>query len=155
MPKLWILFCAATLLAMRPAMADPTDELAAADTAFSALSVAKGSNAAFIAYLAKDGRIFGTGNEAPIFGKAEALRRFAKGGNGDPKINVLSWVVEHAEVSRDRTLGTTDGRWRFVGPPAAKGGRQVQTGHYLTVWRRVGRGWKVLADMGTTDPSRK
>jgi hypothetical protein len=44
---------------------DPRSDLAAADRPFSDLSVAKGSNAAFLAYLAYDGRIFGTGNRAP------------------------------------------------------------------------------------------
>jgi hypothetical protein len=78
----------ATLLAS-PTAVDAKSDLLAADQAFSALSVAKGSNAA---YLADDGHVFGTGNQAPIFGKAEAAKRFADPtkGNGDPKTNVLN-----------------------------------------------------------------
>ena len=29
------------------------------------------------------------------------------------------------------------------------------TGHYETVWRKTGHGWKFIADMGTTDPQPK
>ena len=29
------------------------------------------------------------------------------------------------------------------------------TGHYMTVWRKDGGAWKVIADMGTTDPAKK
>jgi hypothetical protein len=136
------------------AIAGPKEDILAADRAFSALSVAEGSNAAFLAYLADDGRIFGTGNEAPVFGKAEAARRFAKSGNGDPKTNVLSWVPDHAEASKDGTFGTSDGHWLFEGAPDRQGKTLRLTGHYMTVWRNVGGAWKVAADMGTTDPRR-
>jgi hypothetical protein len=144
---------AATLLAS-PAAADARSDLLAADQAFSALSVANGSNAAFLAYLADDGRVFGTGNQAPIFGKAEAAKRFADlaKDNGDPKTNVLSWVPDNAEASKDGTFGYTDGHWLFEGAPDAKGTGLRLTGHYMTVWRNIGGSWKVAADMGTTDP---
>jgi ketosteroid isomerase-like protein len=127
----------------------------AADQAFSRLSVDKGSNAVFLAYVADDGRIFGTGNETPIIGKAEATRRFTdpKDGNGDPKVNVLSWEPDAAGVSRDGALGWTDGHWIFETGPDALGRRHHITGHYLTVWVKDAKGaWKVQADMGTTDP---
>jgi ketosteroid isomerase-like protein len=133
------------LIASTTALAGAADDIVAADKAFSALSAAKGSNAAFLAYMADDARVFGTGNEPPIFGKAEAVKRFAKSGNGDPKTNVLSWVPDHAEASKDGTVGYSDGHWLFEAPKARL------TGHYMTVWRKVGRAWKVIADMGTTD----
>ena len=140
------------------ASAGPKQDLLAAERAFSALSVAKGNNFAFLAYLAEDGRLFGTGNQPPIFGKAKAAKRFAdpKNGNGDPKTNVLSWEPDHAEVSKDGTLGYTDGSWLFTGAPDAHGKRLRLTGHYMTVWRREHDGkWKVVADMGTNDPAPK
>ena len=80
------------------AFAGAREDVIAADKAFSTLCVEKGSNAAFLTYLAEDGRLFGTGNDAPIIGKEEAIKRFAdpKSGNGDPKRSVLSWEPEHA-----------------------------------------------------------
>ncbi|HXL98667.1 MAG TPA: nuclear transport factor 2 family protein [Rhizomicrobium sp.] len=140
---------AAMVMFATAACAGTKDGLIAADKAFSALSIAKGSNAAFLATMADDGRIFGTGNEPPIFGKAEAIRRFAKSGNGDPRRNVLSWVPDFAAVSG--SLGYTDGRWLFAGHDN-KGAAFQLTGHYVTVWRKEASGWKVIADMGTNDP---
>jgi ketosteroid isomerase-like protein len=130
------------------AMAAPKDELIAADKAFSDLSAAKGSNTAFLAYMADDARIFGTGNEPPIHGKAEATERFKASGNGDPKTNILRWEPDYASACADGTQGFTDGRWTFDG-----GGKIHLAGHYLTVWTKDGSGaWKFVADMGTTDP---
>jgi hypothetical protein len=142
-----LLMCLCLVLAT-PALAGPKEDIAAADKAFSALSVAKGSNVAFLATLADDGRLFGTGNEPPIFGKAAAAQRFTKSGNGDPKFNVLSWVPDNVEVSKDGTLGYSDGHWRFAAP------KLRLTGHYVTVWRNIGGVWKVIADMATTDPKK-
>lgn len=143
-----VVACALALLAATPAAAGPKGDLLATDKAFSALSVAKGSNAAFLATMADEARVFGTGNEPPIFGKAEAAKRFAKSGNGDPKVNVLSWAPDHAEISKDGTLGTSDGRWLFTAP------KLRLTGHYVTVWRNESGRWKFVADIGTTDPKK-
>lgn len=135
------------------AHAGPKEDILAADCAFSQLSAEKGSNAAFLAYIAEDGRIFGTGNEKPIIGKAEATKRFTdpKEGNGDPKANVLRWEPDAAGVSSDGALGWSDGRWTFNGGDAD---HPIHlTGHYLTVWVKDAKGaWKVQDDMGTTDP---
>ncbi|MEI9930761.1 MAG: nuclear transport factor 2 family protein [Rhizomicrobium sp.] len=147
-----ILVLAAFALLPTFACAGPKDDLIATDKAFSALSVAKGSNTAFLAYMADDVRIFGTGNESPIHGKAEAAKRFQTSGNGDPKLNVLSWVPDYAEVSGDGSLGYSDGHWLFEAAPDAKGQRLHLTGHYVTVWRKTGSGWKFISDIGTTDP---
>jgi ketosteroid isomerase-like protein len=149
-----IILGALALLVSGAAWAGPKEDLVAADTAFSALSVAKGSNAAFLAYLADDGRLFGTGNEKPIFGKDAARARFAdpKNGNGDPRLNILSWVPDFAAVSG--SLGYTDGHWLFAGHDA-KGAAFQLTGHYVTVWRKEASGWKVIADIGTQDPKQQ
>lgn len=143
----------AAMIAMLPALAQagPKEEVLATDKTFSELSVTKGSNAAFLAYMADDARIFGTGNEPPIHGKPEAVKRFKTSGNGDPKVNVLSWVPDHAEASGDGTLAYTDGHWLFEGVDG-KGGHLHLTGHYVTVWRKTAGGWKFISDIGTTDP---
>lgn len=143
----------AAVVAMLPALAHAgtKEDVLATDKTFSELSVAKGSNAAFLAYMADDARIFGTGNEPPIYSKAEAVKRFKNSGNGDPKVNILSWAPGHAEVSGDGTLAYTDGHWLFEGADR-KGGRLHLTGHYVTVWRKTGGGWKFISDIGTTDP---
>jgi ketosteroid isomerase-like protein len=136
------------------ASAAPKDELIAADKAFSAMSVAQGDSAAFLAWLADDGRLFGTGQRPPLIGKAAAAASFKSGESGNGAKSSLSWVPDFADASADGTLGFTDGRWNFDGAPDARGKRFHATGHYLTVWRKDSSGnWKVAADMGTTDPA--
>jgi ketosteroid isomerase-like protein len=145
----------AVVILSTQALASPKEDVIAADKAFSQMSAAQGSNAAFLATMADDIRLFGTGNEPPILGKADAIKRFATSGNGDPKLNVLSWVPDNAEVSKDGTLGYSDGHWLFEGAPDPAGKRLHLTGHYVTVWRHEAGTWKVIADMGTTDPAPK
>lgn len=149
----WAVAGAISLLSAT-ASAGPKEDLLAADKAFSDMSVAEGSNAAFLFYLAEDRRLFGVGSEPPIYGKAAATKRFTDRdrGNGNPAADVLSWSPEHADLSEDGTAGWTDGVWTFVGAPDAKGARAKVGGHYLTVWKRDANGpWKVEADMGTKD----
>lgn len=135
------------------ALGGPMEDLVAADEAFSAMSVAQGSDAAFLAYIAEDVRLFGTGDEPPMIGKAAAQAHYATRKQNGPRTTTLSWTPNNAEVSSDGKLGYTDGRWLFEG----KNSKHVPihiTGHYVTVWRKAPSGeWKVIADMGTTDPS--
>lgn len=154
--KLLLLSLASSAVIASTAWAAPKDDLIAADKAFSQLSVEKGSNAAFLAYMADDAHVFGTGGEAPMYSKAEAVKRFQTSGNGDPKMNVLSWEPDTAHVSKDGAMGWTDGHWIFESGPNSAGRRQHITGHYLTVWAKDAKGaWKFTADMGTTDPQPK
>jgi ketosteroid isomerase-like protein len=144
------------ICAIGSASAGPKEELIAADKAFSALSVAKGSSIAFLAFLADDGRLFGAGDGPPLLGKAAAAASLKPDQFGKGPRSTLSWEPDFARVSSDGTLGWTDGRWTYAGAPNAKGERAQATGHYLTVWRRERDGaWKVAADMGTTDPKAK
>lgn len=155
--KTHLLLAAIIMLTPAAALADAKSDLIAADKAFAQMSEAQGSNAAFIAFMSDTPRIFGTGNRPPIIGKEEATARFGRGaeGNGDPKKNVLSWAPDFADVSTDGTLGTTDGRWTFTGDDG-KGGAIRLTGRYITTWKKDKAGaWKVLQDMGTTDPQAK
>jgi hypothetical protein len=125
----------------------PEAELLAVDRAFAKLSVEKGRDYAFLAYLATDGRIYGTGTEPPVYGKAQAFRRLTRGKDA----GTLNWVPETARVSADGKMGWTDGHWRYV----ARGAKTASTGHYLDVWVRERRGWRLEADMGNADPAPK
>jgi ketosteroid isomerase-like protein len=121
----------------------PESQLLASDRAFSKLSIRRGQPYAFLATMANDGRLYGNGNDAPVYGKAQAFRRMARRLPG-----TLSWEPETARVSSDGRMGWTSGHWLFV----ARGARQKTTGNYLTVWVKDRRGaWKVQAEMGTSD----
>jgi ketosteroid isomerase-like protein len=105
--------------------------------------VRRGQPYAFLATMANDGRLYGNGNDAPVYGKAQAFRRMARRLPG-----TLSWEPETARVSGDGRMGWTSGHWLFISRRA----RQKTTGNYLTVWVKDRRGvWKVQAEMGTSD----
>ena len=130
--------------AAKPPPPSPTSQLLAADRAYAQLSVEKGMTYAFFATTAPDGRHYGYGSDAPVYGKAQAFRRLAHRDTG-----TLNWKPETARVSGDGRMGWTVGSWVF----AARGSKENTTGDYLTVWVKDRRNiWKVQADMGTSDP---
>jgi len=126
-----------------PALAGPKEDLMAVDSAFARMSVEKGFDQAFIAYMAQDGQTF-TG-PAPLTNKADAIRRFndPKAPHTDPKVTV-DWAPETGSVSADGTLGWTEGHFSRTGPGVSI------TGRYLTVWVKENGSWKLRADLGNT-----
>jgi ketosteroid isomerase-like protein len=139
------------LLAATTASAAPAEDLTATEHAFSAMAESQGYAAAYLAYFADDAADFGTGNEAPIYGRA-AFAASVKAGPGNPAGSVLSWVPDHVRVSADGTMGSADGVWTYLGPPVTSGTRVKLGGHYLRVWRKDTSGaWKIAADMATND----
>jgi ketosteroid isomerase-like protein len=144
-----ILAAAAFVLTATTAFADGRDDVMMADRAFSSLSVAKGSNAAFLAFIADDARLFGNSGP-PTVGKAAIAATFAKDVQ-NPRAAALSWEPDAAGISADGDLGWTDGHWLY-----RSGKKAPVTGHYMTVWVKRGGAWKVQADMGTVDaPAKK
>jgi uncharacterized protein DUF4440 len=130
-----------------PALAGPEEDLMAVDSAFARLSVEKGFDQAFIAYLAEDGQTF-TG-PTPLKNKADAVRRFndPKAPHSDPKV-MVDWAPETGSVSADGTLAWTEGHFSRTGPGVSI------TGRYLTVWVKENGSWKLRADLGNTDPKK-
>ena len=55
----------------------------------------------------------------------------------------LTWSPNHAEASKDGTLGYTYGEYE------ARNGTSISRGIYTTVWRKVGGRWKVVLDLGS------
>lgn len=63
----------------------------------------------------------------------------------------LTWEPTMAFASAGGDLGYTLGTWRSS-RAAADGGTSVQTGKYVTIWRKqAGGGWKVVFDGGSPD----
>lgn len=119
-----------------PARAGDFDDLVAAEKAFAADAVARGTRVAFLAALAEDALTFEPG---PVSGRAVWQAKVEDGGR-------LEWAPETAEVASGGDLGYTSGPWRFTPKdeetPAA-------FGHFFSVWRKDAEGrWKLLADHG-------
>jgi ketosteroid isomerase-like protein len=135
-----------------PAMAGPKEDMLAADKAFSAMSIAKGPHAAFLAYMADDVRLY-EGEHPPIIGKAAAADYYAK--NPDAPGDRLEWTPVEADASPDGVLGYTRGTWIYTGKKADSSAVKV-TGYYVTEWRRqTGGQYKFTLDIGGADKKPK
>jgi ketosteroid isomerase-like protein len=146
-PRILVLLAACCFAT--PALAGPADDMMAADRAFSALSVEKGSHTAFLAYMANDVRLY-DGDHPPILGKAAAADYYAK--NPQSPGNRLEWTPVEADASPDGALGFTRGTWLLTAK-GADGKAARFTGYYVTMWKRQTDGqYKFTLDIGGDDP---
>jgi len=66
----------------------------------------------------------------------------------------LTWEPVQADVGTSGDLGYTVGRWEAHFRDA-QGAPATSTGRYLTIWKQqADRSWKVVQDIGVTDPSK-
>lgn len=126
--------------APRPAPAPTVDalqSLVAAEAGFAAAVARDGIRDGFIRYAAVDAITF---RPEPVDARAWWSAR-------PPEPGTLVWHPSIARVSRRGDLGYT------TGPFIARGGdgRVVSRGHFLTVWRYTGDGWRYVVDVGTVD----
>lgn len=118
------------------------------DADFSALSVAKGTQAAFGAYLADDAKSFSPGQ---LMTGREAIVADLAPPPGRPPAT-LSWIPAGAEISSGADLGYTWGSYTLA-TTNAEGAKVERHGKYVTVWKRApGQAWKISADIGNADP---
>jgi uncharacterized protein (TIGR02246 family) len=87
-------------------------------------------------------------SNTPIIAGNEAIRTWFKGWLPDPTITVTFGPTD-IQVSASGDLAFERGTYRLVsrGPK----GQDEDVGKYLTVWKRVGGKWKVVADMNASD----
>lgn len=144
-----VMIAALTLLPVT-AWAGPVEDMIATDNAFAKMSVAKGSHAAFLAYMADDVRLF-DGPKPPLSGKAAVAAYYAEVEKGGPQKSVLNWKAMEGRASPDGILGWTRGTWISTSP--AEGGRvRKLTGYYVTTWRKQADGkYKFEVDLGGVD----
>jgi ketosteroid isomerase-like protein len=117
-------------------------ELLGADSAFAAMSVARGAKAAFLAFAADEAVTLGGGGAPMNHGRDAIGATFAD----FPADAVLEWAPVAADVAGSGDLGCT------VGEAAITAQRYY--GKYLTVWRRQPTGeWKFVADAGNARPA--
>jgi ketosteroid isomerase-like protein len=144
----------AALTAVLPAglRADPgvssyKADLLSADNAFCARAAKDGILEAFMGVATADTKLLsesGKGFDA------------VKSGFQDmPATATLTWKPSQAEVSLGGDLGYTWGRYEYR-DRTADGKPVIETGTYVTIWRRQSDGsWKVVLDGGTADPKAK
>lgn len=117
-------------------------ELLRADSAFAALSVARGAKAAFFAFAADEAVTLGPGGAPMNHGRDAIAAAFAE----FPADAVLEWAPVAADIAGSGDLGCTVGE-------AAVAARHSYS-KYLTVWKRRPDGaWKFVADGGNARPA--
>ena len=117
-------------------------DLLSADSAFAAMSVARGAKAAFLAFAADEAVTLGPGGTPMNHGRDAIAAAFAD----FPADAILEWAPVAADVAGSGDLGCTVGE-------AAVTARQWYS-KYLTVWKRQADGaWKFVADGGNARPA--
>jgi ketosteroid isomerase-like protein len=81
-------------------------------------------------------------------GRAAVAQTFA----GTERVD-LRWEPRGGQLSETGDVGFTWGTWTRRLRGDASG--QVETGRYLTTWRRTAEGYRWTADLGDTDPPPK
>jgi ketosteroid isomerase-like protein len=111
--------------------------LVEAERAFAAASLAKGTRAAFLEFLAGDSILFRPG---PVPG-----RKWMEEQPAPPTI--LTWAPDFADVALSGDLGYTTGPWEMR--PGKPQDNPAAHGHFVSIWRRQSGGaWKVVLDIG-------
>ena len=116
------------------------EQLIEADRAFSALSLEKGMNHAFITFCAQEGVLL-RNNAMPLKGKETIGEQLAQ--NDDSGIN-LSWEPLHATVAESGDLGYTYGIFKLK----RKESGELSEGTYVSIWVREENSWKWVLDSG-------
>jgi ketosteroid isomerase-like protein len=81
-----------------------------------------------------------------------AVREFDAPGLADTT-STLNWEPTDAHVFSDKRIGSTTGRYWVTSRKTGEAGKQLGSGHYVTMWRRDGGRWLVIMDTGYPDPS--
>jgi ketosteroid isomerase-like protein len=127
-----------------PAAPDCKAELLSAGTAFCARAAKDGILQAFLGVVTADTKLLSQSGKG-----FDAVR---SGFKGLPPTASLTWKPMQADASSAGDLGYTWGRYEYR-ERAADGRVVVETGTYVTIWRRQPDGsWKVVLDGGTPDP---
>lgn len=119
-------------------------ELLSADAAFCARAAKGAILQAFLSVATSDTKILSESGKG-----FDAVR---SGYKDFPPTATLTWKPSQAEASLAGDLGYTWGRYEYRDQKAG-GKLVVETGTYVTIWRRqADSSWKVVLDGGTPDP---
>jgi ketosteroid isomerase-like protein len=109
---------------------------------FSALSVRKGTAAAFDSYLADDARVLRL-NTAPVIDKNNAMVLISAAAG------TLICKALAADVSASGDMGYAYGTFELKSHDVT-----VEHGSYVRVWKKHGRDWHVVMDVMSPDPEK-
>lgn len=122
------------------------ENLLQTDREFARKSIEAGAAEAFNIYLTEDALQLPAGRN-PRSGRENIYQSMKEAGDG----YTLNWQPEDGEVSSSGDLAYTWGFYTLSWEDSA--GTQTSHGKYLNVWKKLDGQWKVLVDMGNSNPA--
>jgi ketosteroid isomerase-like protein len=127
-----------------------TDELLQADRDFARLSVEKGANASFLAYIDENCVILRP-NRAPVIGREKITEMYS---TPDTSFT-LNWEPLFADIAASGELGYTYGIYT-IEMDSPEGTLVTKEGTYVTIWKKDKDGnWKFVLDTGNQGLGKK
>jgi uncharacterized protein (TIGR02246 family) len=138
----FIAFCIALLCVMSIAHADSAKSgIEAANAEFSA-AFSKGDGAALASLYTAEGQVL-PANSPPIRGR-EAVRKFWQGAIDS---GIATVTLKTVEVYGHGATATEVGEYELHD----KGGKVLDQGKYIVIWRHTGAKWMLMRDMFSTN----
>ena len=134
-----VLFLFSFLMFCKPTIKAGSEQLFEADRKFSATSVEKGFNKAFIEFAHPDAVLLRK-NSMPVIGKESVIKLFEKADTSGVK---FTWEPLAGDIAKSGELGFTYGIYTIV-----KDSVTVK-GTYVSIWKKDTAGnWKFVLDSG-------
>jgi ketosteroid isomerase-like protein len=126
------------------------EELLNVDRDFARLSVEKGANASFLAYI-DDSCVILRPNRLPVIGREKITEMYS---NPDTSL-ILNWEPLFADISSSGDLGYTYGIYTLE-MDSPEGTIVTKEGTYATIWKKDKEGnWKFVLDTGNQGLGKK
>lgn len=126
------------------------NELMEIDREFARLSVEKGANESFLAFI-DDGCVLLRPNRAPVIGRQKIEEMF----NSPDTSFTLNWEPLYADISKSGDLGYTYGIYK-IEMDSPEGTLVTKEGTYVTIWKKDESGnWKFVLDTGNQGLGKK
>lgn len=113
-----------------------------AEREFALMARHEGVKAAFLEWLEPGATVFGP---RPM----TVEDRYATVPEAPEEQPLLQWLPEWIVIAGSRELAFISGRWNLT---PVEADQAADFGQYLSVWARSGERWRVLADIGTSQP---
>ncbi len=111
------------------------------------MAAAQAKDAAAMATFYADDAVFMGANQATLRGR-DAIRRGMEGMFALPNL-AFSFTPTTIQVAESGDIAYETGTYRFGAD--MPGGRLDDAGKYLTIWRKIGGEWRIVADMNNSD----
>jgi ketosteroid isomerase-like protein len=126
------------------------NELLEIDREFARLSVEKGANESFLAYI-DEGCVLLRPNRTPVIGRQKIQEMFS---SPDTSFT-LNWEPLYADIAKSGDLGYTYGIYT-VEMDSPEGNLVTKEGTYVTIWKKSPDGkWKFVLDTGNQGLGKK